>query len=266
MPFWAAALSIAEVYESPEPPWPWRVRRRWPRRRASRRTCRRRRRQGRRGRTSPCGSSGRWRPTRPWSWGLEAQVLEDVGAVVQGADADVERGAVHLAVDRDGLLRGRVGVLGLAPRAEVLGDVEESAVLHIAGRVGVAVLHDVGRGLRVVEGGLHALGAGVDRDVLDVDLGVLVRLLEGGDHGVDDLRLRIVADLLEEPHPQGAALVVLVGGRVVGGLGRAAGDDSGGRHEYGESGGELHGAFLRESGRALQHMQWAFRSAQHHGD
>lgn len=43
-------------------------------------------------------------------------------------------------------------------------------------------------------------------------------------------------------------------------------DDSGSRQEYGESGGELHGAFLRESGRALQHMQWAFRSAQHHGD
>src|SRR5690606_18040170 len=75
---------------------------------------------------------------------LDVVLLEEIGAVVQRAHPDEVRGAVDLAVHGDRLPGGRVGVLGLGPGAELLGDVEQSAVLHIAGGVGVAVLDDVG--------------------------------------------------------------------------------------------------------------------------
>src|SRR5690606_22945499 len=173
---------------------------------------------------------------------FEAEVREDVGAVVQGAHADEVGGAVDLAVDGDRLPGGGVGVLGLVPGGELLADVGESAVLHVAGRVGVAVLDEVGRGGGVVEGGLDALGAGLDGDVLDGDLGALVRLLEAGHDGVDDLLLGLVVDLLEQPHPQGAGPLVLVGGGVAGGLGGAR--DGGGEDGRGgdQTDGQLHGA------------------------
>jgi hypothetical protein len=93
-----------------------------------------------------------------------------------------------------------------------------------------------------------SLNAGVDRDVLDVDLRAFVGLLESGDDGVDDLLLGGVADLLEEPHAQRAGLLVLVGGGVRGGLGRTgSGQESGERGEPGTTDGQLHGVLLRDS-------------------
>jgi hypothetical protein len=143
-----------------------------------------------------------------------------------------------------GLLGRRVGVLGLGPGAELLGHVGEAAVLDVSGGVGVAVLDDVGGALRVVEGGLDLLGAGLDGYVLDLDVGALVRLLEGGDGRVDDLLLRLVVDLLEEPDAQGPALVV-PGGAVVRGPGGAGGGEGKCGRGQGHSDGELHGGSLR---------------------
>lgn len=175
--------------------------------------------------------------------GLDAEVLEDVGAVVEGPDADEEGRAVDLVADGDGLLGDRVGVLGLVPGAELLGDVRESAVLDVSGGVGVAVLDEVRGALGVVERGLDPLCAGVDRYVLDLDLRALVGLLERGDGRVDDLLLGLVADLLEEPDTERAALVVTLR-TGVGGLRRAGGGGEAAQHKRrsrgGNSGRKLH--------------------------
>lgn len=139
---------------------------------------------------------------------VDAQVLEDVGAVVQRADAHEERRAVDLAADGHGLLRRGVGVLGLVPCGVLGADVGEAAVPHVSGGVGVAVLDEVGGARGVVERRLDALRAGVDGDVLDLDVGPLVPLLEGGDGRVDGLLLGRVADLTEQPDAQRSALLV----------------------------------------------------------
>ncbi len=175
-------------------------------------------------------------------------LLEEVGAVVQGADADEVGGAVRLAVHGDRGAGRLVGVGGLVPGRELLADVGESAVADVPRGVGVAVLDDVRGAARVVEGGLDLLGPGVDGDVLDVDLAALVRLLVGGHGPVDHLGLGPVVDLLEEPDPEVPGLLVLAGGGVGGLRGTGGGGESGedeGRHGGGQAGQELHLRSLR---------------------
>src|SRR5690606_35192717 len=91
--------------------------------------------------------------------------------------------------------------------------------------------------------GLDALRAGVDGYVLDLDLRALVGLLEVGDGRVDDLLLGLVADLLEEPDTERAALLVTLR-TGVGGLRRAGGGGEAGQHKRrsrgGNSGRKLH--------------------------
>ncbi|CAM5637321.1 hypothetical protein SVIOM74S_08266 [Streptomyces violarus] len=162
-----------------------RAHRRWPRRTASRRRCRRRRRRARRGRASRPVSRGRWRPVRPSSSGWTGRVprRRPCGSTARGRRRRRGRRRPCRRPSPTAWPSGRCTRPSLQ-FTELLRDVEDSAVLHIAGRVGVAVLHHVGSGGGVVEGGLDALAAVVDRDVLDVDLGALVGLLEGGDDRV----------------------------------------------------------------------------------
>ncbi len=164
----------------------------------------------------------------------QAELVEDVRPVVQGPRPRVPGQAVDPAVDGGRVQHGGEEVLRLRPRGQRLGEVGEPVRLDVGGEIGVAELGDVRGAGGVVEGAREALGPGVDLEVADVDLDILVLRFELGDRAVHHLFLGAAVGLVEQPDPQGAGEVVLLR-EAAGDLGWPAGGEC--QHQQGQRGG-----------------------------